>query len=148
MPAGYENLAFNTSIAASSTANEDKFSADKANDYSLETWWIAGDSVAELEMQLPEHLPFNRLSIFEYSENKALSDGFSTIRTYHIKEYEIEIFNKNKWETIYVGDQVGACKIIQLPEYKTASAIKLKITKAQGKPGICLFAVSNTQSKK
>ncbi|MCH5598049.1 alpha-L-fucosidase [Niabella ginsengisoli] len=148
LPAGYENLAFNTSIAASSTANEDKFSADKANDYSLETWWIAGDSVAELEMQLPEHLPFNRLSIFEYSENKALSDGFSTIRTYHIKEYEIEIFNKNKWETIYVGDQVGACKIIQLPEYKTASAIKLKITKAQGKPGICLFAVSNTQSKK
>lgn len=144
LSAGYQNLAFNAAIKASSTGTDPKRGAEKANDYSLETWWTAGDSIASLEMDLNKKI--NRITIMEQPEMKALSDGFSTIRNFHVQHFSIEVFD-GTWKSVYKGDEIGACKIITLPKYEHAAKIRLNITASNGIPSISHFAVSDTKSK-
>ena len=145
LPSGYENLAFNQPIVASSTANDPKRTAEKANDYSLETWWAAGDSIASLEMELNKKI--NRITIMEQPDMVNLKDGFSTIRNFHIKKFSVEIWNEGAWESVYKGTEIGACKIIPLSKYVNAAKIRLNITDSRGIPAISHFAVSDTRSK-
>ncbi|MNR15829.1 hypothetical protein D3C85_1323880 [compost metagenome] len=76
-----------------------------------------------------------------------LKDGFSTIRNFHVKKFSIEIWNKNAWESVYKGTEIGACKIIQLSTYVNAAKIRLNITDSKGIPAISHFAVSDARSK-
>lgn len=144
LPSGYENLSFNLPIKASSTAKDPSRTADKANDYSLETWWTAGDTVASLEMELKQKI--NRITIMEQPEMKDLGDGFSTIRNFHVQKFSIEVFD-GAWKTVFKGDEIGASKIIKLPKYVEASKIRLNITSSNGIPSISHFALSDSKSK-
>jgi alpha-L-fucosidase len=145
LPSGPVNLTFKQKIIASSEAPN--FEAEKANDYSLETYWTANDSVADLEITFDNKVAFDRIVLFENAVLKDLGDNFSKIRTFKIKEYELLSFSNGIWDTFYTGDLIGAAKIIKLPNEITAEKIKLRILKSDGNPSICHFSVSKESTR-
>lgn len=145
LPSGPVNLTFKQKITASSELKD--FPAEKANDYSLETYWTANDSVADLEITFDNKVSFDRVVLFEKAEMKDLGDNFSKIRTFKIKEYELLSFSNGVWDTFYTGDVIGATKIIKLPNEIIAEKIKLKILKSEGNPSISHFSVSKESTK-
>lgn len=145
LPKSPINLTFKQTITASSEQKEHP--AAMANDYSLESFWTAADSTAELEISFDKTVVFNRISLFENAYLKDLGDNFSKLRIFNIKEYELQVFTNGVWDTLYKGDLIGACKIIELPVAVQAEKIKLKILQSSGKPSICHIAVANQQNK-
>ncbi|MDY7395399.1 alpha-L-fucosidase [Aureibaculum sp. 2210JD6-5] len=145
LPSGYSNMTFNKKIEATSWKGTN--TANKANDYSLETFWTAKDTVATLTIDFEEKITFDRISIFENAKMKDLGDFFSKIRIFSVTEYELQNFDKGKWETFYVGDKLGACKIIDLPMQMEAEKIRLKIVNGTDIPSISHFAVSKKSTK-
>ncbi len=145
LPSGPVNLTFKQKIIASGELKD--FAAEKANDYSLETFWTANDSVADLEITFDSKTTFDRIVLFENAEMKDLGDNFSKIRTFKIKEYELLAFSDGVWDTFYTGDLIGATKIIKLPNEITAEKIKLRILKSDGNPSICHFSIAAASSK-
>ncbi len=145
LPSGPINLTFKQKIVGSSETP--KFEAEKANDYSLETFWTANDSVADLEITFDTKATFDRIVLFENAVLKDLGDNFSKIRTFKIQEYELLSFSNGVWDTFYTGDLIGAAKIIKLPNEITAEKIKLRILKSDGNPSICHFSVSKEATK-
>lgn len=79
-------------------------------------------------------------------EKKHLGDSFSSIRVFKIKEYELQNYNNEKWNTFYTGDLIGACKTINLPEKINAIKIRLNILKSDGLSSISHFAVSKNST--
>lgn len=145
LPTGPINLTFNQKIIASSELKEN--SATKANDFSLESFWTATDSIADLEITFDNPATFNRISIFEDAVLKDLGDKFSKMRIFKVKEFELQSFANEQWDTFYKGDLIGACKIIHLPKDITAQKIRLKIIQSNGNASICHIAVSKQSSK-
>jgi len=126
-------------VTASSTAQDTKTSYDPSNitDGSLDSRWMASDTIATVDIQLDPTQKFNKISIFEYQDTKNLGDGFSNVRINRIQEYKIQIFNKGNWETIYLGaESMGDCKVIRLPRAYQSEKLRLNITKASGLPSI------------
>lgn len=145
LPTGPVNLTFKQKIVASGHDKENV--AEKANDYSLETFWTANDSVADLEISFDSKVNFDRVVLFEEPVMKDLGDNFSKIRTFKIAEYELQSCIDGVWDTFYTGDLIGAAKIIKLPNEITADKIRLKILKSNGLPSICHFSVSKESTK-
>lgn len=145
LPSGPINLTFKQKITASSESKD--FTANKSNDYSLETYWTANDSVADLEIAFDNKVTFDRVVLFENAEMKDLGDNFSKIRSFKVKEYELQSFSNGIWDTFYTGDLIGACKIIRIPSEITAEKIRLKILKSDGAPSISHFSVSKESTK-
>lgn len=145
LPSGALNLTFGQTIKATSESENHK--ATEANDFSLETYWTANDSVADLEITFDNKATFDRIVLFENAVLKDLGDNFSKIRTFKIKEYELQSFSNGVWNTFYSGDLIGAAKIIQLPNEVTVEKIRLKITKSNGNPSISHFAVSSNATR-
>lgn len=145
LPSGAVNLTFNQKIKASSELDE--FPASMANDFSLETHWTSKDSLADLEITFENKVVFNRIVLFEKAEIKRLNDFFSKIRTFNIEEYELQYFINGEWDTFYVGDKIGACKIINLPIDLTAEKVRVKILQSKGIPSISHFSLSNQSTK-
>lgn len=144
-PSGPVNLTFKQKITASS--EQMSFPAEKANDYSLETYWTANDSVADLEITFDSKVSFDRVVLFENAVLKDLGDNFSKIRTFKVEEYELQSCLNGVWDTFYTGDLIGAAKIIKLPNEIVADKIRLKILKSNGLPSICHFSVSKESSR-
>lgn len=145
LPTGAVNLAFNKKISASSCAPNAVASA--ANDYDIESFWTAADSVASLEIDFEKEITYDRICLFEKAEMKRLPDGFSKIRTFRVEEFELQKWADGKWDTFYAGAGIGACKIINLPEELSAEKIRLKIIRANGAPSISHFSVAQNSSK-
>ncbi len=144
LPSGPKNLTFEQKITA--TSSLDKNPASKANDYSLETYWIAKDTLASLEIDFKKKVKFDRISLFEKAEMQRLVDEFSRIRVFNVTEYQLLSFCNGKWDVFYTGDLIGACKTINLPEEIKAEKIKLKILQSDGLPSISHFSVSQKSS--
>jgi alpha-L-fucosidase len=145
LPTGPINLTFQQKIVASSES--EKHPAAKANDYSLETFWTAQDSVADLEISFENKVAFDRVVLFEEPVMKDLGDNFSKIRTFKVQEYELLSYSNGSWDTFYTGDLIGAAKIIKLPAEVTAEKIKLRILKSNGNPSISHFSVSKESTR-
>lgn len=145
LPSGSINLTFNQTIAASSELPN--FTAQKANDYSLETYWTANDSIADLEITFNSEVTFDRVVLFEKGKMKDLGDNFSKIRSFAIKEFELHAFSNGVWDCFYTGDVIGATKIIKLPNAIKAEKIKLKILRSDTPPSIYHFSVSQESTK-
>ncbi len=77
---------------------------------------------------------------------KSLGAGFSYTRIFTIKEFELQSFKNDKWDTFYAGDLIGACKTINFPEEISTTKIRLKILQSSGPPSISHFAVSKKSS--
>lgn len=145
LPTGPVNVAFNKNIIASSEVKE--HTAKKANDFSLESYWMANDSIAEVEISFENQTSFDRISIFENAIMKDLGDNFSLLRIFKITGFELQSFHNGTWDTFFKGDGIGACKIINLPFEIVAEKIRLKITQSNGAPAISHISVSKQSSK-
>jgi alpha-L-fucosidase len=145
LPSGPVNLAFNQKISASSEVKE--HSDSKANDFSLESYWMANDSTADVDIAFDNPTSFDRISIFENAMLKDLGDNFSLLRIFKITAFELQSFHKGEWDTFFKGDLIGACKIINLPIEITAEKLRLKITQSNGFPSISHISVSKQSSK-
>ena len=143
-PSAPKNLTFGQPIVASS--EKEKAGANLANDYSLETAWLAEHDTASLTIDFNNSVAFNRLYLFEKYDEKALGDGFSVVHTFAIEAYSIEIYDGEKWTTIVMGEKIGACKIIHLPTLHSAKKIKLNILKANKRAGLFHIAVSDSRT--
>ncbi|GAA4734892.1 alpha-L-fucosidase [Flavisolibacter ginsenosidimutans] len=130
-------------VASSEAVGKDaQFSASFVNDGSLDSRWMAADTLAEITIDLDPAEEFNKVSIFEYEDTKNLPDGFSQLRTSRIKEYSIDILQGGQWQTIYLGTEpMGDCKVVNLPRnYKTAK-LRFKILKASAPPSLYELSV-------
>ncbi len=144
LPSAPKNLTFGQPIDASNT--QEKSSAALANDYSIETAWLAEKDTASLTIDFNNAVTFNRLSLFEKYDEKQLGDGFSVIHTFAIDEYSIETYDGSKWTTVFMGEKIGACKIINLPTFHSAKKIRIKILKANKPAGLFHVSVSDTRT--
>jgi alpha-L-fucosidase len=140
LPSGPVNLTFKQKIVASSELPN--FAAENANDFSLETYWKANDSVADLEITFDKIVTFDCVVLFENADMKDLGDKFSFIRSFKVEEYELQSFSNGVWDTFYTRDVIGATKIVKLPNEITAEKIKLRILKSNGLPSISHFSAS------
>lgn len=140
LPKAPKNLSFLKPIVASNT--NEKTHAALANDYSIETYWLAQNDTATIEIDFNETTSFNKITLFEKYDEKALGDGFSVLHTFAIQQFCIDVFDGSKWTTIFMGDNIGACKIIKLPAIRTAQKIRLQILKASKPAGIFHFGVA------
>jgi alpha-L-fucosidase len=145
LPSAPKNLTFNKPITASNA--QEKHGASLANDYSIETYWMAANDTATVTIDFEKTVAFNRISLFEKYEEKKLGDNFSVLHTFTIEQYRIDLYDGTNWTTIFTGDTIGACKIIHFPSIHKAKKIRLHILKA-GKPaGLFHFSVSDTRTK-
>lgn len=129
--------------ASSSFAGKDNtHSSSFVNDGSLDSRWLAADTLAEITMDLNPAEPFNKISIFEYQDTKNLPDGFSQTRTNRIQKYSVDIWLDGQWQTIYLGTEpMGDCKVIRLPRKYTTSKLRYKILKATAPPSLYELSV-------
>lgn len=144
LPTGPVNLTFGQTIKA--TSESAKYPASKAIDTSLETYWEATDSIADLEIEFDKKITFDRISIFENAVLKDLGDNFSKIREFKINEFELQYYHNGSWDTFYQGTQIGSCKIITFQKEIATDKIRLKIIKAYGRPSISHFSVSSSST--
>ena len=140
LPKAPQNLSFNKPIIASSS--KEKNEAYLANDYSVETYWLATKDTDTLEIDFKNEINFNSISLFEKYDSKSIGDEFSVLHSFAIEAYSIDVFDGTQWTTIYMGDIIGACKKNRLPSKHTARKIRLKILKATKPPGIFHFGVA------
>lgn len=145
LPAGPVNLIFNKPIRATSELPDHP--AQKLNDFSIESFWMAKDSLAELEIDFEQDLFFDRVSIMENAKLIDLGDNFSKQRIFTVTEFELESYSQGQWDTFYKGDFIGPCKIILLPTKVIANKLRLKITKSNGIPSISHLSVSQQSSR-
>lgn len=124
------------------TDKEKTYNASFVNDGSLDSRWLAADTLAELTIGLDPAEAFNKISIFEYQDTKNLADGFSQLRTGRIQEYSIDILKNGQWQTIYLGTEpMGDCKVIRLPKSFNTNKLRLKILKATAPPSLFELSV-------
>ncbi len=145
LPTGPINVSFNQLIQASSETTEHP--AQKANDYSIESFWMAKDTLASLEISFQKIIDFDRISILENAQLIDLGDNFSKQRVFNIQEFELQSFSNGVWDTFYKGDIIGPCKIIYIPTVLSAEKIRLKITQSNGIPSISHISVSMKSTK-
>jgi len=116
-----------------------------AVDGGMQTRWASQDTLSELIVNLKESERFNKLTIFEYQDEKKSNDPndiFSTYRFNRIQSYAIDIWKENIWQLIYSDNRsMGDCKVIRFPEYYRTSKIRLRVLKATAPPSIYEFNV-------
>jgi alpha-L-fucosidase len=145
LPSAPKNLTFGKPIVASNS--QENTSANLANDYSVETAWLAEKDTASLTIDFEEEVSFDRISLFEKYEEKALGDGFSVMHTFAIEAYSIDVFDGANWNTIFMGDRIGACKTVHLPSLQTAQKIRIQILKASKPAGLFHISVADKNTK-
>jgi alpha-L-fucosidase len=144
LPSAPKNLSFGQPIIASNA--QEKADATLANDFSTETAWIAEKDTATLTIDFDNPVSFNRIALLEKYDEKQLGDGFSVVHTFAIEEYSIEIYDGLRWTTIFMGEQIGACKIINLPTLHTAKKIRINVLKANKPAGLFHISVSDSKT--
>jgi alpha-L-fucosidase len=145
LPTAPVNVTFGKPITASNA--QEKNGAALANDYSVETFWLAEKDTAILTIDFEKQEQFNKITLFEKYDSKSLGDEFSVLHTFAIEEFSIDIYNGTKWTTIFIGDKIGACKTILLPTLHSATKIRLQILKASKPAGLYHFGVENINKK-
>lgn len=144
LPRNGKFISLGAAVSASSTFNnqEYKYGASFATDGGMQTRWAASDTLAELTVYLNPEQSFNKISIFEYQDKRDGGDGFSNYRSNRIQAYAIEIWEKNRWQIIYLSDEpMGDCKVVHFPQNYQSSKIRLRILKATAPPSIYEFNV-------
>ncbi len=58
----------------------------------------------------------------------------------------MEVFN-GSWSAVYLGETIGRCKIISLPEILAASRIRLKIIESGAPAAIAHFGVALNEGR-
>lgn len=130
----------------------EEYGSQFAVDGGMQTRWAAKDTLAELIVDLNESDRFNKISIFEYQDERKSNhpnDIFSNQRFNRIQCYTIDIWKDNSWLTIYNDDRpMGDCNVIRFPVYYQTNKIRLKVLKATAPPSIYEFNIIDCKKKK
>lgn len=145
LPSGNVNLSFGQKTTASTFMPDNPPSL--ATDMSLETTWKATADTSSICIDFGKSINFNRIALFEFFEEEELGDGFSIIHTFATEEFSIDIFDGITWVTVHMGEQIGACKIINLPAMESAQKIRINILKAIRPTGFYHISVSDSRTK-
>lgn len=141
LPTAPSNQIFNANIAASSNWDA-AHGADKAVDFSLETFWSATENKATLDITLKQATTFDQIVIHEMPITQGLGDGFSQSHEFRIKAFELQVSQNGKWTTQYKGTTIGHAKRIDLAKQVTGNALRLTITDASAPPRIAHLAAN------
>ena len=123
------------------------YTSANAFDGGLYRRWASRDTVAQLEVTLPEgENTFDRIAIFEYMDEAVAPDGFSRKRANRITSYSIDAFNNGEWQAIYVSTEpMGDCKVINFAVPQHAEKVRLDIKHSTNPPSIHEFSIYNTK---
>jgi alpha-L-fucosidase len=118
-------------VASNVRGDSDRYSAMRALDGNLDTYWATDDTVmsAVLEVELGGAVPFNVIRI---QEPVQLGQRVSAYRV----EAEID----GRWRTVHVGTTVGHKKLDRI-ETVAASRVRLVIDRARAHPLIAEFGI-------
>ena len=142
LPPSLKNQALGAKAHADSVWS-DEFDAVNAVDGSLESSrWAAKDEIATLTIIRDESFDFDRIILHEYLDQKALEDGFSTIRTGRVELFEVEALIQGKWTSIHKGKTIGAAKIISFSHAIKADSLRIRVQKASAPPSLYHISVS------
>jgi alpha-L-fucosidase len=145
LPAGPVNMAMKQTATASNTYKN--FSADKAVDTNMDSYWMAADTVSSLEIAFNKRVKFDQVSLFEYADLKDLGDGFSIERKFRIKQYNLESFNGKVWKVIKTGTEIGPCATIKFPRLLKTQKLRINILQANKPAGLYQVIVSNSNTR-
>jgi alpha-L-fucosidase len=143
LPVGPENIALKKPVIVNNVAKDSD--ANNAVDYDMESYWLAKDVNATIEISLDKNKPFNCISLFEYAEMKDLGDGFSSIRNFGTSQFSIEIFDGSSWTEIYRGTEIGACLTINLNKKYQAEKLRISILDASSPSGFYHITVAEAK---
>lgn len=134
LPKAKANVAMNQKITATSATLETP--ADKANDTSIDSYWMAADTKASLEISFNETEKIRQISLMEFADRKDLGDKFSYERTFRATAFNVEAYNGRSWAVVHQGTTIGACKTFKLENPVLAQKIKINILSATKPVGI------------
>ena len=121
-----------------------------AVDGGMQTRWASRDTLTNLIVNLNESDRFNKLTIFEYQDERKSNDPndiFSTYRFNRIQSYAIDIWKDNAWQLIFTDNRpMGDCKVIRFPGYYHSNKIRLRVLKATAPPSIYEFNVMDCKT--
>lgn len=146
LPKNGEFISLNAPASANTVweGDEENFGATLAVDGNLQTRWAAEKVPAELILQLDKSKPFNKITIFEYSDPKRGTNAFANYRESRIQSYTIDIWLHETWFPIYVSTQpLGDCKVIHFPKKYQTSKLRLNILESTKAPSIYEINVIN-----
>ena len=124
------------------------YEAAMAVDGSLEkSRWAAKTNTATLTLSPPKAFVFDRISIHEFAEMKALGDGFSTMRQFRVGKFAIDALQAGEWKTIHTGTTIGAAKVLRFDSKIKAEKLRLRVTEASAPPSIHLVTVSDSSTR-
>ncbi len=146
LPTQSASIALGSTVEASSVwKNSPDYAASKVVDGGMTTRWASEVLTPELIIDLDPNKEFNQIAIFEYMDEVRAADGFSSGRKNRIESYEVDIWQNNQWEAIYVSDlAMGDCKVIRLPQHYATSKLRLKVLRASNFPSINEILVVDT----
>ncbi len=133
-----------TTATSEFVEKDKKYSPSFVNDGSLDSRWLAADTLAEWTVELNPAEAFNKVTIFEFQDTKNLPDKFSQIRTGRIQAYSVDIMVGEQWQSIHFSSEpMGDCKVIRLPRSYKTSKLRFKVTKATAPPSLYELSVIN-----
>jgi alpha-L-fucosidase len=114
-------------VETAQPANETNPPSNAVDD-SLTTCWEAAatDDALTLSPADGQRFTFDRIALHEQSEDERLPDGFSTLHHYRVGEYAIDAFIEGEWRVAYLGEEIGAAKVIRFPETIEADKVRLR----------------------
>ena len=120
--------------ASNIRGNSAKFSADKAVDGDMDTYWATDDSVtkASLTINFDEPTLFNRLMVQEY------------IRLgQRVKAFTVEAFVDGNWKKVASATTIGYKRILRFPSV-SASKVRINIIDSKSCPLISNIGIYNS----
>ena len=147
LPRNGQFISLGAKSNASSVYDNDyaSYGAQFAVDGGMQTRWAAEDTLSELIVNLNKSDRFNKISIFEYQDERKSNDPndiFSNYRSNRIQSYTIDIWKDSIWQTIFADNRpMGDCKVIRFPVYYQTEKIRLRVLKATAPPSIYEFNV-------
>ena len=145
LPAPPVNQALGAKAEADSVW-DDEHGPAAAIDASLEwTRWAAKATPATLTLTPAQPFVFDRVALHEFSENKGLGDGFSTLRLFRTREWVLEARRGEGWDAIAMGTTLGV-KVLRFAEPITADGLRLRILATEGGPA-SIYHVSVSDSR-
>jgi alpha-L-fucosidase len=145
LPAAPVNLAMQQPATASSSVKDHE--AAKANDTDMESYWLAAENKSALEITLDKTKPFNRVTLLEFADMKELPGGFSTLRSFRVKSFTVEVYNGAAWQLIHAGTGIGSCLSIRLPKYISGKKLRISILDATQPAGLYHVIVASAKKQ-
>lgn len=120
-------------IATNVRQNSTHFDANKVLDGKNDTYWATDDNTtsASLTIDLKEPTMLNRLLVQEYIKLGQ-----------RVKQFEVEVFADNKWQTVSKGTTIGYKRILTFSTVK-ASKVRLNIIQSKASPLISTIGLYN-----